>query len=103
MKLNDPFGRMASRHQVGYESMRDTLRRGGVKTPQAAQELIHQSKQRAVKFSCIGLVVLLLLVCLLPKALPIAFGLVLFFGAWVASTTINGRRYIERFIDEELQ
>lgn len=102
MKLSDPFGRMELRHKKGYESMRDSLRQGGVDTPEMAFEVIRQSKQRAQKFLGISLVLLLILIVLLPKALPIAFGLALFMVVFVVNSAINGRRYIERYIDEEL-
>jgi len=103
MKLNDPFGRLESRHQVGYESMRDSLRRGGINTPQAAFKVIKKSKNRAVKYYIIGIALLLLVFLLLPKATPLVFGLVVFFVVWVASSTFNGQRYVQRYIDEDLK
>ncbi len=80
MKLNDPFGRMESRHQAGYESMRDTMRRSGIDTPQAAREIIKQSKKRTLKFLGWGMVLLLLVTLLLPKSMPITASLAIFSG-----------------------
>ena len=102
MKLNDPFGRMASRHQLGYESMRDILRKSGVSTASEAMEIVSHSKKRALQYISIAVVVLLLLTLLLPKLLPITLSLGLFFSAWIITSTTNGRRYIKRYIDEEL-
>lgn len=103
MKLNDPFGRLESRHQIGYESMRDTLRSSGIDTQQAALEFIRQSKKRALKFIGVGMIVLLPLIWLLPKAMPVTVSLALFLIAWIVSSNINGQRYIKRYIDEELK
>lgn len=103
MKLNDPFGRMERRHQVGYESMRDSLRRGGVLTAQAAEEVLRKSKKRALKFLGAGVVVSLLVIILLPKALPWAVCLALLWLVWVVNSTLNGQRYIRRYIDEDLR
>jgi hypothetical protein len=103
MKLNDPFGRLESRHQVGYESMRDSMRRGGIDNPQAAREVIRQSKKHAFKMLGAGLLVLLPIILLLPKAMPITISLALFLVAWVINSTLNGKRYIQRYIDEDLK
>ncbi len=103
MKLNDPFGRLESRHQIGYESMRDTLRSSGVNTRQAALELIGRSKRRALKLISIIILLLLPIVWLLPKAMPVTVSLAIFLVAWVIISNINGRRYIQRYIDEDLR
>jgi hypothetical protein len=103
MKLNDPFGRLESRNQLGYESMRDTLRSSGIDTPEAAQEFIDKSKKRGFKF--IGVVILLLLplILLLPKAMPVTISLALFFVVWVLKSNISAQNYIQRYIDEDLK
>ncbi len=103
MKFNDPFGRVERRHQIGYESMRDTMRRSGIKTPQAAREIIRQSKKRSLKFLGVTMVLLLSVIYLVPKAMPMAFALALLLLIWVASSAVNGRNYIQRYIDEELK
>lgn len=102
MKLNDPFGRQERRHQFGYESMRDTMRRGGITTPEEAREIIENSKKRALNFLGAGLVLFLLAALLLPKSLPVTICLAVLFAVWIGNSTVNGKRYIERYIDEEL-
>jgi hypothetical protein len=103
MKLNDPFGRMARRHQAGYEAMRDALRRSGTETAEAAWAIYTQAKKRGLNFIGIGSAILFLVTIILPQALPITLSLALLLIAWVISSTINGRRYIERYINEDLQ
>lgn len=102
MKLNDPFGRMASRHQLGYESMRDTMRKSGVNSPHAALEVISQSKKRVFNYSIVSISILLLVTLLVPKSLPITFSLGVFFVVWLVTSARNGQRYIQRYISEEL-
>lgn len=103
MKLNDPFGRLAHRHQTGYELMRDTMRKSCIDTPQAATEAIRQTKKRALKYIGVGMAILLPLVLLLPQAMPVTLSIALFLTVWVASSAINGQRYIQRYIDEDLK
>ena len=103
MKLNDPFGRMESRHQLGYESMRDAMRKSGINTAKEAWQVIQQSKKRAFQYICIGVAVLLVVTVVLPKALPVTLSLAIFMVVWIASSTINGQRYIQRYIEEDLK
>ena len=102
MKLNDPFGRMQARHQKGYEAMRTALREADVTTPQAARELIRQAVRRALAMLAIGGVLLVPVSALFPRFAPLGLGLGLFLAVWVVTSTLNGRRYITRYIDEEL-
>lgn len=103
MKLNDPFNRLASRHRAGYESMRETMRRGGIDTPQAAREVIRQSRKRVLKFIGVGMVLLPPVIWLLPKVMPVTIALALFLVVFAVNSALNGQRYIQRYIDEELK
>ncbi len=103
MKLNDPFGRMERRHKAGYEAMRASLLRGGIESPQAARELIKQSRNRAVKIFGMAALLFLVVLVAIPKAGPITFFLLLFLAVWLGNSTVNGKRYIEQFIEEELK
>ena len=102
MKLNDPFGRLESRHQIGYESMRDTLRSSGIDTPQAALEVIKQSKKRALKFLGVETLLVVPAVWLLPKLMPLTISLALFFVVWVVHSNMSAQRYVHRYINEDL-
>ena len=103
MRLNDPFGRLQRRHQAGYEMTRDALRKGGIDSPGAAQEAIRQAWRRGFRFMGVGMLLLLLLMLFIPKAAPLILGLALFMVVWVVSSTVNGQRYIKRYIEEELK
>jgi hypothetical protein len=82
--------------------MRDNLRTNHIDTPQAAMEIMEQIKKRAVKYIVIGLALFLPVAFLLPKALPVTLSLALFLIVWVANSASSGRRYIKRYITEEL-
>ena len=103
MKLSDPFGRMERRHQVGYESMRDALKNSGTDTVEKAEALIRRSKIRVFRFLAGVGITLVLVFFFLPKLLPLAFGLAVFLSVWAVSSTVNGSRYIQRYMEEDLQ
>ncbi|MFW2366395.1 MAG: hypothetical protein ACN4GW_08255 [Desulforhopalus sp.] len=103
MKLNDPFGRMERRHQEGYITMRDAMIRGGIDTPDAAKNLIEVAKKRAITFLSVGLVICLFVILVSPSALPVALALCGFLAVWAITSARNSKRYIERFIKEELE
>ncbi len=102
MRLNDPFRRVERRHQQGYESLRKTLQEAGVRTPGEAQALAREAGRRAVAVLSVGLLCLLLLAGLLPGSAPLALALGIFLAVWVITSTLNGRRYIRRYIQEAL-
>ncbi|MEJ2056629.1 MAG: hypothetical protein P8X39_02175 [Desulfofustis sp.] len=102
MKINDPFGRMERRHQIGYETVRDSMQRNNISTPEAAREIIKDTKKRALKLVAAAVAIATLTYLLLPKAIIIVGAAAVLTGAWVINWTINGERYINRYIDEEL-
>jgi hypothetical protein len=102
MNINDPFGRLAKRHQTGYESIRASLQQAGINTPQAAREIIRKTNIRSLKIVGSCLLALLLIAALLPKMLPVALGIAFLILVWITTWVINGRRYIKRYIDEDL-
>jgi hypothetical protein len=103
MRLNDPFGRLESRHQKGYENMRSALRQAGIETRESAEAVVKQAIRRGVAIVTVGVLLLLLMAGLIPKSAPLALGLALFLAVWVVSSTVNGQRYIKRYIEEELK
>lgn len=103
MKLNDPFGRMERRHQMGYEAVRDSLKRSGVDTEEAALNVIEHTRKRAVIFICAAITISCLTALIFPGALLIVGAFALLLSAWVFSWTINGKRYVMRYIAEEIE
>lgn len=103
MKLSDPFGRMERRHQAGYESVREALSNSDVDTAHKARELIKRSKARMIRFLTGIFIVLFLIFFLLPDMLPLALGLAVFLSVWSVTSTVNGSRYIQRYIEEDLK
>lgn len=103
MKFNDPFGRMEKRHQTGYESLRDSMQHGGIDTAEAARDVIRKTKIRALKLVVLCLLAIVLVAWLLPDALLGTMCVAFLIGVWLVTWTINGERYIQRYIKEELQ
>lgn len=102
MKLSDPFGRMEKRHQANYEMMRDAMQKGGIRTVQAAQDVISQSKTRSLKFMSVVLAVLFLAVCVVPHIMPALVCLAVILILWTVNSIASGKRYVDRYINEEL-
>lgn len=102
MKLNDPFGRMERRHQVGYEALRDSLNRNNIDTVEGARKIIRDTKMRAFKFVVGAGAALLLTYLLVPSFLIGVGAVVVLAGVWVITWTVNAERYVRRYIEEEL-
>ncbi|MEW8626208.1 MAG: hypothetical protein AB2551_10675 [Candidatus Thiodiazotropha sp.] len=103
MKLNDPFGRMERRHQLGYEMMRDALREAGIETPGEARDAISKAWKRGFKIMGVGMLLLLGVLAAIPNAAPLILVLAFIMVVWVVSSNINGQKYINRYIKEEMK
>lgn len=102
MKLNDPFGRMERRHQIGYESMKKALEEGGITTQAEVLQVLKASRKQVLQVLCYSLTIALLLALLIPAAM-VLFGSVLILVSVLAITSyLNGKRYTRRYIEEEL-
>ncbi|MGB0733924.1 MAG: hypothetical protein ACPGPF_09155 [Pontibacterium sp.] len=102
MKLHDPFGRMAKRHETRYQSLKGTLESAGIDTKEKAEQTIKQLDHRVR----LGLLVVIPTLCLLAFFFQKAAPIVAMFGAlivvWLVQTTYHGKKYIARYIEEEL-
>jgi len=102
MNLNDPFGRLQSKHEKEYESLRDSLKEKGLNNREDAQALLEKIRQRGIWG--VGIIV--------PSSLLLALlfwdlrAFILLCGAlaacWVIKTVMNSRKYVTRYIQEEL-
>jgi len=102
MNFNDPFGRMASKHQREYESLRNSLKKKGLNTPADAQALLEKLQQRG-KWGLAIIFTTSLLLSLIFSDLLYFFllcGTVAVF--WLIKTTAKGQEYVNRYIREEL-
>ena len=102
MKLNDPFGRVARREQQAYESLRETLKESGVTTTEDAVIVLERTQVRGRKIVFAVVFVNLLVAFINPDALTISL---IFSGIgliWAFNMTKNSRKYIQRYIEEEL-
>ena len=102
MNLNDPFGRLQSKRQKEYESLRDSLKETGLDNLADAQALLDKIQRRGRW----GLTMIVPTTLLLALILPQLRALVLICGAlavfWLFKTVLNSRKYVKRYIQEEL-
>jgi len=102
MRIDDPFGRIADRDQRGYETLRQKMQEAGVDSIMAAERVMDRTHRNVLTFSAVALLGMGLIYLLLPKMAPIAIALAVFLLVNAVSALIRGRRYIKRFMDEEL-
>ena len=102
MNLNDPFGRMESKHQREYKSLCDSLKKMGINTPADAQALLERIQDRGKWGLAIIFTTSLLLSFIFSDLLYLFLlcGVVAVF--WLLKTTTNGQKYVNRYIEEEL-
>ena len=102
MDINDPFGRLQSKHQKAYESLCLSLQEAGLTNLADAQALLEKIRRRVRR----GLAVIVPVSLLLALALPGLRTFVLACGAlaafWLIKTVLNSQEYIKRSIREEL-
>ncbi|MEH6628639.1 MAG: hypothetical protein V7739_19545 [Motiliproteus sp.] len=102
MNINDPFGRMQSRHERNYESLCRSLRKAGLTDKAEALKL----QDNMVKRCKIGLAIIIPFTLVLAALLPELWMFTLLFGAaistWLYNLTKRGKKYVERYIKEEL-
>lgn len=102
MKMNDPFGRVTQRQEGQYASLKETLKRTGVDNEETAKLCLKSMLVNAARLALVIVVATIVAVLLLPKMKPIALtfaGLALF---WVVTSSLNGRRFVKRYMKEEL-
>ena len=91
MNLNDPFGRLQSKRQKEYESLRDSLKEIGLNNLDDAQALMDKLQRRGIW----GLAIIVPITLLLTLVLSELRAFVLLCGAlavfWLFKTTLNSR------------
>ncbi len=99
----DPFGRMKAREERNYASLRDSLRDAGITSTAQAEALITSAQQKGNWSVAIGIMVSTLLTLLFPEGGLIFIIVGAVFVVWVLKMIINGRKYVRRYIEEELK
>ncbi|PLX80091.1 MAG: hypothetical protein C0616_09150 [Desulfuromonas sp.] len=102
MNINDPFGRIESKRQKEYESLRLSLQKIGLTNRDEAEVLLKKLRRRGTWGLAIILPIVLLLMLALPELrfLFVACGGLAAF--WVIKTVLNSQEYVKRYIQEEL-
>jgi hypothetical protein len=103
MDLNDPFGRLRNRDEVAYQSLRRRLAAAGVTVPAAARQAMRHTRRNVIAFSALVLLCTLPLAILLPKLAPVTLSLAFLLLAIGLNALIKSRRFIKRYVGEELE
>ena len=102
MNLNDPFGRMASKHEREYDALRESFQKMSINTPDDAQTLIKKLQRRG-KWGVAIIALTTLLLSLVFQDLLLLF---LLCGAvaafWLYKTTAMSQEYVKRYLKEEI-
>lgn len=102
MNINDPFGRLQSKRQKEYESLRDSLKKLGLNNLDGAHALLGKLQRRGIW----GLAIIVPVTLLLALVLPGLRTFIMICGAlavfWLLKTTQKSREYVKRYIQEEL-
>lgn len=102
MNLNDPFGRLQRRDQAGYEELRAKLRDSGIDTAEAARKVMTDTGRRVLGFGAVVVLAALLFAGLVPRLAPVTLALALLLLVIAGNALIKGRRYLRRYIAEEV-
>ena len=102
MNLNDPFGRMQSKHQKDYESLRLSLKEVGLNNIADAQALLDKLQRRGIWGLAIITPVTLLLALVLAELRFFILACGVLAAFWLIKTTLNSQKYVNRYIREEL-
>ena len=102
MDINDPFGRLQSKRQKDYESLRESLKKIGINNLDDAYALLEKLQKRGIWGLAIIIPGTLLLALILPglRAFVLICGVLAVF--WLYKTTLKSREYVQRYILEEL-
>ncbi|MCB1961323.1 MAG: hypothetical protein KDE68_12495 [Rhodocyclaceae bacterium] len=103
MNFNDPFGRNARQQERNYEALRTALQNAGITTAEATLQCLHNVKRNAVVMVALVIASIALAAWLYPQGLSIVLVCAIVILVWVAATTVNGRRHLERYLREEVE
>ena len=102
MNLLDPLGRTKKRRQKEYESLRASLVQSGITSSAQAEALQINVQQRGRWAILVALILTILLSVFFPEFKIIFIPVGALFCFWVYKTISNGRKYIQRYVNEEL-
>ncbi len=102
MNLNDPFGRIQSKRQKEYQSLRQSLQKMGINTPADARELLEKLYRRGIWGVAVIAPVTLFLMVALPELRFFVLGCGVLAGFLWIKTSLRSREYVKRYMREDL-
>lgn len=103
MKIDDPFGRKAQKQERNYVSLCGALKQAGVSTADDVLRCERNVTRNAVVMVVLALLSVLLAALIYPAVLGLVAVLAAIVMLWVAVTTVNGRRHLQRYLREEIE
>ncbi len=101
MKLNDPFNRLYTKQQSEYQSFRETLKNTRINSHADARLLINKINTRALYFILLILGIATIVILIIPKLKVMVIIFAVLALLWVFSSTLKGKMYLRRYINEE--
>ena len=101
MKLNDPFGRVSSRNEASYQSLRDRLQQEGIRDDDAVRRVTTRMTATVVKALGVLIGVSVALIILFPPLRITLLGIDILIVLWVAVVYLKTRMHLNRYLLEE--
>lgn len=101
MKLNDPFGRVSSRNEAGYRSLRDRLRQEGIQDKQAVGIVTANMTASLVKTLALLFGLSMVLALFFPLFRNALLGVNILALLWASAAYFKTRMHLKRYLREE--
>jgi len=101
LKLNDPFGRVSSRNEASYQSLRDRLQQEGIRDDEAVRRVTTRMTATVVKGLGVLIGVSVALIILFPPLRITLLGIDILIVLWVSVVYLKTRMHLNRYLLEE--
>lgn len=91
----------SKKEEQGYQIVYNDLKSSGIGDAEQAQERIAVMMADGRRYTVVATILLLIFLLLLPRYAVFAVMLYLIFMAWAWTSIMAGKRYINRYVEEE--
>ncbi|MBF0265742.1 MAG: hypothetical protein HQL46_10755 [Gammaproteobacteria bacterium] len=103
MKFSDPFGRHHKKQESNYHSFRQSLMDAKIDNLEKTKKLVERTRKNMLISSLITIVIVFAAQMFFPKLAAIMYVFAGLFLLWLFTISLTSRRFIVRYIKEELQ
>ncbi len=100
LKLNDPFGRVSSRNEASYRSLRDRLQQEGIRDSAAVSKVTAKMTATMVKSLALLFGLSMVLALFFPTLLIALLGINILILLWVSAVYLKTRLHLKRYLYE---